>query len=157
MIKWPPPQGHLFHPSTFSQAVAVSVGNIGKLIFVSPQITFSMIVQKGNRGSDLEIKMADDSSPPNPHRRPRSWGVVAVERVLPHVRPRLASEDAVVRLLSLRDAVQWRPAGDAHVQQHLLMSWRTWNRGLRYVGTLYLVWFCFVLGFFLAPIFQQCY
>lgn len=109
-----------------------------------------MIVQKGSRGSDLEIKMVDYSSSPPQHRRPCSRGVVAVERVLPHVRPRLASEDAVVRLLSLRDAVQRRPAGDAHVQQHLLMSWRTRNRGVRYVGTLFLVSFCFVLGFFFS-------
>lgn len=88
-----------------------------------------------SRGSDFEMKMVDDSSPPFPplHRRPRGWGVVTVEHVFPHVWPRLASEDALLRLLSLWDPVQRCPAGNAHMQQHLFLSRWTWNRGLRYM------------------------
>lgn len=73
--------------------------------------------------------------------------MVTVERVFPHVWPRLASEDALMRVVPVWDAVQRRPAGNTHVQQHVLLSWRTWNRGLRYVLP-----FCLAPFFFFFPL-----
>lgn len=81
--------------------------------------------------------------PPRPHRWPRGRGVVTVERVLPHVWSRLASEDALMRVLPIWDALQRCPAGDAHVQQHVLLSRWTWNRGLGYVLTFSFFFFFF--------------
>ena len=47
--------------------------------------------------------------------------MVTVERVFANVRPGLAGAHALVRVVAVRDAVQRRPEGDAHVQQHRLV------------------------------------
>lgn len=66
-------------------------------------------------------------------RWPCCRGMVTVECVFSYVWARMASEDTIVRVLSLRDIVQWGPAGNAHVQQHCFLSRRTWYHRIRYV------------------------
>ncbi|KAF3833627.1 hypothetical protein F7725_024831 [Dissostichus mawsoni] len=63
-------------------------------------------------------------------RRPCGRGVVSVECVFSYMRARLASEDAIMRFLSLWDTMQRSPAGNAHVQQHSFLSGRSGHLGL---------------------------
>lgn len=66
-------------------------------------------------------------------RWPCGRGVVTVEYVFSHMWARLASEDTIMRFLSLWDIVQRCLTGNAHVQQHRFLSRWTWDHRLRYV------------------------
>lgn len=70
---------------------------------------------KGPHDSPHAVPIPHTLSPP---RGPRSGGVVAVERLLTDVWAGLPGADALLCLLSIRDAVQWAAEGDTHLQQH---------------------------------------
>lgn len=70
---------------------------------------------KGPHDSPHAVPIPHTLSPP---RGPRSGGVVAVERLLTDMWAGLPGADALLCLLSIRDAVQWAAEGDTHLQQH---------------------------------------